>query len=91
MLFLVKSAKASYRLKTVLNLNSEVKMANKRKRKMSEGDARRATQRAIGIEPTDTPNYDDECENCGQLPTVGSTGLCGPCCFGEADTIGGNW
>lgn len=32
-----------------------------------------------------------ECENCGSLPTVHPTGLCGPCCFGEADTLGGNW
>lgn len=31
------------------------------------------------------------CENCGQLPTVHPVGLCGPCCFGEADTAGGNW
>lgn len=32
-------------------------------------------------------NYDVECENCSQVPTVGDTGLCGPCCFGEADCI----
>lgn len=31
------------------------------------------------------------CENCDQLPTVYPIGLCGPCCFGEADTAGGNW
>lgn len=36
-------------------------------------------------------NYDVACEVCGQVPTVGDTGLCGPCCFGEADTMGGNW
>jgi len=39
----------------------------------------------------DAPNWEVECETCGQKPTVGSTGLCGPCCFGEADTAGGNW
>ena len=32
-----------------------------------------------------------KCSNCGQLPTVHPLGLCGPCCFGEADTAGGNW
>ena len=32
-----------------------------------------------------------ECEVCGQIPTVRATGLCGPCTFGEADTINGNW
>lgn len=29
--------------------------------------------------------------DCGQVPTVHPTGLCGPCCFGEAETYGGNW
>lgn len=36
-------------------------------------------------------NWDGECENCGESPTVSATGLCGPCTFGEAETIGGNW
>lgn len=27
------------------------------------------------------------CINCGQMPTVEDTELCGPCCFGEADSI----
>lgn len=31
------------------------------------------------------------CLVCGAVPTVEETGLCGPCCFGEAETIGGNW
>lgn len=37
------------------------------------------------------PNWQVECEVCGMVPTVGETQLCGPCCFGEAETIGGNW
>lgn len=36
-------------------------------------------------------NWNVPCENCGELPTVHPTGLCGPCCFGEAETYGGNW
>ena len=36
-------------------------------------------------------NTDVDCWVCGQNPTVGDTELCGPCCFGEADTAGGNW
>jgi hypothetical protein len=33
-----------------------------------------------------------ECESCGQLTClVEEVGLCGPCCFGEADTLNGNW
>lgn len=31
------------------------------------------------------------CCNCNQLPTVYPTDLCGPCCWGEAGTAGGNW
>ncbi|HBB9120185.1 hypothetical protein HW877_14695 [Serratia marcescens] len=36
-------------------------------------------------------NWRVGCDNCGQKPTVHPTGLCGPCCFGEAETAGGNW
>lgn len=36
-------------------------------------------------------NWQVPCECCGQKPTVHPTGLCGPCCFGEAETAGGNW
>lgn len=36
-------------------------------------------------------DYDTPCEVCGEKPTVHPTGLCGPCCFGEAETYGGNW
>jgi ribosomal protein S14 len=33
-----------------------------------------------------------ECESCGQETVlVEEVNLCGPCCFGEADTINGNW
>ncbi len=33
-----------------------------------------------------------ECESCGtKTVLVEAVGLCGPCCFGEADTINGNW
>ncbi len=36
-------------------------------------------------------DWETKCECCGETPTVHPTGLCGPCCFGEADTYGGNW
>ena len=38
-----------------------------------------------------TPDWTQECEVCGQTPVVPVTGMCGPCTFGEADTVGGNW
>lgn len=47
--------------------------------------ARRAAYRD-GDKNTDVP-----CQNCGESPTVHPTDLCGPCCFGEAETFGGNW
>lgn len=37
------------------------------------------------------PDFEGECMVCGCGPTVPLTGLCGPCSFGEADTVGGNW
>lgn len=37
------------------------------------------------------PDWTKNCENCGETPIVPFCGLCGPCCFGEADTMGGNW
>jgi hypothetical protein len=36
-------------------------------------------------------NWNVKCMNCDERPTVGDTELCGPCCFGEAETKGGNW
>jgi hypothetical protein len=37
------------------------------------------------------PNWPHKCEVCGAAPVVPATGLCGPCTFVEAGTIGGNW
>lgn len=32
------------------------------------------------------------CASCGwKTVLVEEVGLCGPCCWGEADTINGNW
>ncbi len=36
-------------------------------------------------------DWSGECMNCGSSPIVPATGMCGPCSFGEADTVGGNW
>jgi hypothetical protein len=37
------------------------------------------------------PDWSGKCENCGASPIVPVTGMCGPCTFGEAETVGGNW
>lgn len=49
----------------------------------------RSAQRADNNDTT--PDWNQECEVCGETPIVPFTGMCGPCTFGEADTIGGNW
>jgi hypothetical protein len=61
-----------------------------------EGLAFKDEARKIDVSPADTlkagePDWNTPCSACGELPTVHPTGLCGPCCFGEADTAGGNW
>lgn len=44
------------------------------------------------IDKSDTrPDWTKKCEVCGATPIVPLTGMCGPCTFGEADTIDGNW
>lgn len=41
-------------------------------------------------EDTD-PDWEHECIVCEMSPIVPITGMCGPCTFGEAETINGNW
>lgn len=49
----------------------------------------KAPQKSDGL--TGDKNWGVKCMVCNGEPTVGETGLCGPCCFGEADTVNGNW
>lgn len=42
-------------------------------------------------DPQVEPDWSVGCEVCGQKPTLPLTGMCGPCTFGEAETVGGNW
>lgn len=37
------------------------------------------------------PDWSKKCEVCGASPILPLTGMCGPCTFGEAETIDGNW
>jgi len=37
------------------------------------------------------PDWSGQCDVCEQSPIVPATGLCGPCSFGEAETVHGNW
>lgn len=47
-------------------------------------------ERTVGKKDTE-PDWTGTCEVCGASPIVPATGMCGPCTFGEADTVGGNW
>lgn len=42
-------------------------------------------------DPRIKPDWSRDCDNCGERPIVPMTGMCGPCTFGEAETMGGNW
>lgn len=37
------------------------------------------------------PNRSGRCEVCDAKPTVNATGLCGPCTWGESETVNGAW
>lgn len=56
---------------------------NKQKRKSIKKKAERT--------PNMEPDWEGTCEVCGASPIVPETGMCGPCSFGEADTINGDW
>lgn len=42
-------------------------------------------------DPRIEPDWSGQCEVCDASPIVPLTGMCGPCTFGEADTVAGNW
>lgn len=37
------------------------------------------------------PDWTKKCSQCGATPVVPLINMCGPCTFGEADTVDGNW
>lgn len=47
--------------------------------------------RKLKAAPKTKPDWTGKCENCGASPIVPATGMCGPCTFGDADTVDGNW
>lgn len=54
---------------------------------MSKQYAEKKKPKSTGFEP----DWLETCDLCDSSPVVSSTGLCGPCTFGEADTVAGNW
>lgn len=64
----------------------------KSNRARREREARTTSQQVHTLTDKETePDWSSECEVCGSRPIVPITGMCGPCTFGEAETIGGNW
>ena len=64
-------------------------------RKRREGAAFKAEVRT-DVDPATTlqegdADWSTPCSSCDEIPTVHPTRLCGPCCFGDAHTAGGNW
>jgi len=54
--------------------------------------SKKSKQNNNEVDPESTePDWSEECMVCGMSPTLPLTGMCGPCTFGEAETIGGNW
>ena len=49
--------------------------------------------RIIDLEKSKEPGkMFGKCESCNNRTVlVAEVGLCGPCCFGEAETANGNW
>lgn len=37
------------------------------------------------------PDFEHQCENCGHSPIVPLTNMCGPCTWGEVETLDGEW
>lgn len=52
---------------------------------------RDAHGKKLSITTATDPDWNGKRMNCGQSPIVPVTQLCGPCTWGEAETVGGNW
>lgn len=64
-------------------------MSRRRKRSKPRHENRPAPK--LNDNPDVRPDWSQKCSVCGASPIMPLTGLCGPCTFGESDTIDGNW
>lgn len=74
--------------RTIIVIDARKPREKKKKKKRRHGPKPTVLEQG---DPKTRPDWTRACTNCGQSPIVPVTGLCGPCTFGEADTIGGNW
>ena len=81
-------------LKTFKNLpeiTNHIKQGCKKNTSKPKSDTHWRDEKGNIVDDQCKPDWSGKCENCGQSPIVPTTGLCGPCTFGEAETVGGNW
>ncbi|MFA4971164.1 MAG: hypothetical protein WC683_01030 [bacterium] len=61
----------------------------------SEEQSDEKKDRLVGASEADEadflPDYSRKCVVCGATPVLPCTDMCGPCTFGEAETLDGNW
>ena len=48
-------------------------------------------ERIVATKEDTEPDWTHECSVCGSTPVVPLTGMCGPCTYGESETVAGNW
>lgn len=60
-------------------------MTKRKTKSLRKHEKREARQRRT------EPDWGGRCEVCDASPIVPLTGMCGPCTFGEAETVNGNW
>lgn len=58
---------------------------------MPKEEASKEREELAADDPRVQPDWETPCIVCDALPTLPLTEMCGPCTFGEADTVGGNW
>lgn len=66
-------------------------MKRKLNKRQRQKNREQKAQAAVAHDKETEPDWSGHCEVCGASPIIPLTGMCGPCTFGEADTIGGNW
>lgn len=58
---------------------------------MTRAEGKKSKKTGKRLRPDMSPDWGHQCIVCGAVPIVPLTGLCGPCTFGEAETVNGNW
>lgn len=87
------AADVTYNVKDLEKIEKKILKYNVLTERLSQSKSMGKAKKQKAEEHPDScePDWSGSCDNCGESPTVPATGLCGPCTFGEADTVGGDW